>query len=299
MKSPSRIELLLWEISLVYCSFIWGSTFFLTKLALQDIQPATLVAYRFLLAGALILPVGLIMRKPLLANIKDGALLGFILWILYFSQTVGLKYTSASNSGFITGLFVLFVPLFGWILWKRIPRIQQVFAVLMALAGLWFLTGGIDGINTGDLITLFSASTYALHVLLTDRAVRKGVDILSISLQQFFIVGILSLICVLILKIPMDIGSGFAMEVIVFLTLFPTLSAFFIQCAAQRKIDPVRVSLIFTLEPVFAAFFAWTIGGEQLVPLSAMGGSLIVLAMIISELPGLKFNNGNKNRTIS
>ncbi|MCL5035805.1 MAG: DMT family transporter [Chloroflexi bacterium] len=296
MKLSPEARSRLWDLSLVYCAVVWGSTFFLTRQALSDVHPVTLVAYRFILAGLLSLPVALFFRMKLLENIRDGLLLGSILWILYFSQTVGLKYTTAGNSGFITGLFVLFVPLFNWFLWKRKPSASQVIAVIVALSGLWLLTGGVKGANAGDIITLFSAVTYALHVLLTDKIVRKGVNILTLSIQQFLLVGLVSFVVIGIFNIPLRVSSVFAAGVILYLTIFPTLSAFFLQCFAQRLVNPIKVSLIFTLEPVFAAVFAWTIGGEKMIPASAVGGGLIVAAMIISELPGLKLRlNNNKN----
>src|SRR5690349_4455280 len=99
------------DLGLFYCAAIWGSTFFLVKDALGAVDPVALVAYRFLLSAALLLP-WVLRRADKLVLLKESALLAALLGTLYVTQTVGLRYTSAANSGFITGLFVIFVPLF-------------------------------------------------------------------------------------------------------------------------------------------------------------------------------------------
>ena len=98
------------DLGLVYCAAIWGSTFFIVKESLFNVNPVMLVAYRFLIA-AIILALFL-NKKKLFENWKQGLILGTLIAILYLTQTLGLKYTTASNSGFITGLFIIFVPIF-------------------------------------------------------------------------------------------------------------------------------------------------------------------------------------------
>jgi drug/metabolite transporter (DMT)-like permease len=279
-------------LGLFYAAAIWGSTFFIVKSSLRDIDPVTLVGYRFLLAAALLAIMLIIFKKPLLANVKQGLVLGIFLWILYISQTIGLKFTTASNSGFITGLFVAFVPIFSLILFRKKPNKIALLAVAISLAGLWFLTGGLSQINLGDLLTLLAAMAYAIHILYADRYMKAGTDPYVVCFQQFAFVGLLSLITAAIFGRPFAIATIRTTWVILFLTIFPTLSAFVIQLVGQRIISPIRVSLIFAFEPVFAAVFAWTLGGEQIMAGRAMGGLLIFLAMIISGLPSEKKNTG-------
>jgi len=279
----SRAKTVLADLGLFYAAAIWGSTFFIVKDALDDIDPVTMVGYRFTLAGLILLVYLFLSKRPVFKDIGKAAFLAIILWLLYVPQTIGLKYTSASNSGFITGLFVLFVPLFLKLVLHKNPTRLDIIASVVSLSGLWVLTGGLHDINPGDLLTLIAALTYALHVIFSDKYMKSGIDPYSFSCQQFLIVGILSLITSAILGLSFKIGSRMTFGVVVFLAVFPSLSAFVIQMLAQKITAPVKVSLIFALEPVFAAIFAWWLGGEQFVLRRAMGGLLIVAALVISS----------------
>ena len=140
--------------------------------------------------------------------------------------------------------------------------------------------------NVGDMLTLIAAMTYALHVLYSDKFMKSGYDPYVISCHQFLLVGLFSLITSAVLGLSFKVETTSAYKIVLFLTLFPTLSAFVIQMVAQKITAPVKVSLIFALEPVFAALFAWTFGGEEFVIRRAMGGLLIVAALIVSSFSG-------------
>jgi drug/metabolite transporter (DMT)-like permease len=242
-----------------------------------------MVGYRFLIAGGILLVYLAIRRRPLLHGWPKALFLSVILWLLYASQTIGLNYTTASNSGFITGLFVVFVPIFLVTLFKRKPTVWEWIASVVSLAGLWVLTGGLRQINTGDALTLISAMTYALHLLYSDKYMKASADPLLISCQQFLLVGAISIVTCLITGRPFAVTSS-AMGWVVFLAILPTLSAFVIQMFAQKLTSPLRVSLIFAFEPVFAAVFAWTFGGEQFVLKSALGGLFIFAGLVMSGI---------------
>ena len=273
------------ELGLFYSAAIWGSTFFIVKDALRNIDPVILVGYRFILAAILLAGFCILTRRPLFRNAKRGLLLGLFLWLLYIPQTIGLGITTASNSGFITGLFVAFVPLFSLVIFRRVPSLTGLIATIVSLSGLWVLTGGLKDVNAGDLLTLVAAMTYAIHILLVDTYVKGGDDPYVLSFQQFFFVGAASLIAGTILDLPLSVSGLMSILVVLFLALFPTLSAFVIQVVAQKFVAPLRVSLIFAFEPVFAALFAWTLGGEPIVFHRAIGGLLIFLAMLVSGIP--------------
>ena len=114
---------------------------------------------------------------------------------------------------------------------------------------------------------------------------KTGIDPVLISCQQFLVVGLLSIMTALVFDLPFKVGTNEALGMILFLTIFPTLLAFVVQMAAQRIVSPLRVSLIFALEPVFAGGFAWTLGGEAYVQHRATGGLLIFLGLVVSGLP--------------
>lgn len=285
MNVTDRKKSRLADVALLYAAAIWGATFFVVKDSLATIDPVVLVGYRFLMAAA-VLAIGLkITKRPLFLYWKESVQLGIILWILYISQTIGLKYTTASNSGFITGLFVAFVPFFTIMMNRHARILSQMPAVMISLLGLWLLTGGLTDINIGDWLTMICAMAYAGHLLYVDRFVKQGLDVYILSFQQFLFVGLLSLLTAAVFRLPFVPTSTDAIGYIAFLALLPTLSAFVLQLIAQKVVPPIRVSLILALEPVFAALFAWTLGGETFILRRALGGSLIFVAMILSDLP--------------
>ena len=272
------------EAGLLYASAIWGTTFFIVKDLLQYIDPVILCSYRFLLAALILMLFLIYNRLPLFSNLKEGLILGFFLWLIYISQTIGLAFTTASNAAFITGLFIIFIPIFLFILFKKKPSLQGLFAITIALFGLSFLTGGLIHANKGDLITLITAFAYALHVLFADKFVKKDINPYTLCFQQFLFVSLLSFLTAFFFRLPFSIAKLSIIWVILFLTIFPTLSAFVIQLVAQKNTTPIKVSLIFALEPVFGAIFAWTLGGETFIITKAIGGLLIFLSLIIYEI---------------
>lgn len=272
------------DVGLLYAAAIWGATFFIIKDALADIDPVVMVGYRFLLAGALLLVYLLASGRAVHKGLKRAAFMAVILWMLHMPQALGLKYTTASNSGFITGLFVAFVPLFSHLIFRRRPSVLELVASAISLVGLWVLTGGLVELNFGDAVTLVAAMAYALHVLYSDKYMKARVDPFVFSCQQFIMVGLLSLLTSLVFGLPFTVRSAPAAWTVVYLALLPTLSAFVIQMVAQRTTPALRVSLIFALQPVFAGVFAWTLGNEPMVFHRAMGGLLIFAALILSSL---------------
>lgn len=284
------------DLALVYCAAVWGATFFMVKDALAGVDPVAMVAHRFFLSAFLLAPFALT-RPSRGKHLKESFLLAVFLFLLYVSQTVGLGYTSASNSGFITGLFVLFVPLFLLLFLGQPPTKVQWASSALALGGLWLLTGGIRSANFGDAITLVAAATYAAHLLATDKFVRADADALVLAFHQFWMTGLMAAAYALLS------GRSFAFTprsagTIAFLATVPTLSAFFLQMWAQKTVPPVKVSLIFSLEPVFAAVFAWTLGGEAFAPARAAGGALIVAAMMAGELSKLDLLKGRRKEVL-
>lgn len=283
------------DLGLFYAAAIWGSTFFIVKDSLKEIDAVTLVAFRFLISAFVMLIILVLMGKKLFANFRQGAALGILVLLLFIPQTIGLNYTTASNSGFITGLFIIFLPFFSFVFYRVRPGLIKIISVAVALCGLWLLTGGLKHINIGDVLTLLAAVTYALHILLADKYIKGKADPYILSFQQFLVVGALSLVLAIFMKAPLNFRSTNSALIVIFLALFPGVSAFLIQLVAQRHTSPLKVGLIFTMEPVFAAIFAWTLGGEKFIAGQAIGGALIVLAMILSELPVMDYIKRKKH----
>jgi len=280
-KSKSALA----HVGLLYAAAVWGATFFIVKDTLANVDPIVLVGYRFLIAGGVLGGWLVLKGQSLRDGLKPAIFVGILLWLLYVPQTIGLQYTTASNSGFITGLFVAFVPLFLRTIFKRTPTLMELAASVISLIGLWILTGGMHDINVGDMLTLVTAVMYAVHLLYADRYLKAGADPFVFTCQQFIVVGILSVVVAGVTGRSFAVGSTGAVWTILFLAVFPTLLAFIAQMVGQKLISPLRVTLVFALEPVFAGLFAWTLGGEGFVTHRALGGLLIFVALIVSGLP--------------
>lgn len=278
----------LWpELALIYASIVWGSTFFIVKGCLTDIHPVTLVAYRFCAAAVILGAILAYFKKPLWKSITQGACLGVLVWISMLTQTLGLQYTSATNSGFITALFVVFVPILNFFLKKTYPSFFQGIAIVLTVFGLWLLTNGIKGFNQGDFLTLLCAWVSAMHILASDKFTKVS-DPYTLCFQQFAVIGALSVLTMFIFQLPITFSSTSTGWTLLFLILFPTLITFLIQLLVQTKLEPIRVSVILSLEPLFAALFACWLGGESFSLWKGIGGGLLLTAMCIAELPTSK-----------
>lgn len=273
------------ELLLVLMVVIWGSTFFLIKEHLDFVDPVGMIFYRFA-AAALLLAIGLKLKKiPLFASFKAGFITGFFLWGTYVPQNIGMLYTTASNSGFITALFVAFVPVILVFVLREPPPLMRVFAAMVSLLGLWFLLGGLHGVNKGDLITMGTPVSVAFYVVSVDHYLKKDVSPAVLCFQQLFTVAFLSLIWMLIFGSPFAVTNPSTWWVIAYFTVFATLATFLVSNTVQKISTPMKVALIYALEPVFAALFAWGSGQESFTVTQMLGGSLIVLATVVSEIP--------------
>ncbi len=283
MKS-SKSKTIFAYLGLTYAAAIWGATFFIVKNSLTYVDPVTLVAYRFLIAAAILAVYLLISKRSLFKDFKPGLILGLILALLYIPQTIGLAYTSAANSAFITGIFVAFIPLLNYLVFKKKPRGIQFIVILIAIIGLYLLTGGIREINPGDTITIFAAIMYAVHLIFVAKYIGDDIDIARLNFQQFLIVGGFSLLISIFFGRSLEVQSTTTIWTIIFLAILPTLSAFSIQLWSQKLVSPLRTSLIFSLEPLFGAVFAWTLGQEPFSLMQGLGGLMIVAAIIVYNL---------------
>ncbi len=269
-------------ISLIYAALAWGSTFVMVKSVAVETGPLLLVAYRFGIAGAAMALFLLAKGRPLTLHWRHGLKLGALLAFMYITQTTGLMYTSAANSGFITGLFVAFLPLFIFLSYKELPTARNLLVVALSVAGLWFLTGGVSGANYGDFLTVLAAIAYAAYIPLTDRALQEGADPFTMLAQSFLLTGAVAFLGALALGESVSAVGAHIWSTILFLAFVPSLSAYLAQFFAQRHVAPLAVGMTFLLEPVFATIFAVSWGGEILSIAQMFGGAVILVAMALS-----------------
>jgi drug/metabolite transporter (DMT)-like permease len=224
-------------------------------------------------------------RRNLLQNLNQGLILGAILWCIDTPQFIGLKFTSSVNSGFITGLFLFFVPIISFILFRKVPNRIQIVALFISLTGLWFLSNGLKSVNIGDMITLITPVAYAIHIIVANKFVKGNSDKLVMVCQELFVVAILSLVTAAFFHLPFGVKQFSTMAIILFLSIFANVFGNVIFLVAQKYTSTIKAGFILSLEPVFAAIFAWTLGHEIFHLNQLFGGALIFLAMIVSQIP--------------
>lgn len=282
------------DLSLLSITIVWGSSFILMKNLLDYTPVFAYLALRFLLASAILF---ILFRKRLknitMKTLKLGILVGLTVFGGMALQVSGLKFTTASNSGFITGLNVVMVPVFSAIYLKKKPPIQAVIGVILAASGLFFLTGGVQfQFNLGDLLTLLCAFCFAFQIIFIDQATTEE-DPVIIAVLQIASAAVLFTIVWGFQGFSLPVVNTTLVNTILWTGALGTAFAYGMQTVAQKYTTPTRTALIITCEPVFGAIFAWTIPNSQGITekpglYSIVGCLLIFTGMILSELPSFQ-----------
>jgi drug/metabolite transporter (DMT)-like permease len=275
---------------LLITTFFWGITFTVVKEAISRVDVYVFLAQRFTIAFVILLAFVLIRRPlPTGRTIGDGLVLGVFLFAAFAFQTVALLSTSASNTGFLTGLNVVFVPIIASLVLRQPIPVNIKLAVTFAVTGLFLLcTNGSWTFNHGDILAAVCAVCVALHLLLTSSFARKDdSDIYWLTTLQIGTVAFLSAVMATATHHPVAVYHPGILPALLICSLFATVFAFLVQTSMQRWISPTHTALIFCTEPVFAAIYAYFAAGERLGVIGYLGSVLIVAGMLISEImPG-------------
>jgi len=273
------------DLGLLAVTLFWGTTFIVSKIALTEISLQNYLAIRLTLAAIVMNLIAIRFRKELnKRTIRDGIIIGIFLFFSYVFQMWGIQYTSASNAGFITGVNVVLVPIFSVIFFKNKPQVASVFGVILAFVGLFLLSGGsLSKLNIGDFLVFICAITVAFHVIFTGRYAPKN-NIYLLTAVQLSTTAILSIIFALFSSNLLIELTFNIFLVLAYLALFGTVFTFLMQTAMQRFTTATRTALVFSMEPVFAALFAYLIAGETLSVMGWTGGILILMGMIVAEI---------------
>jgi drug/metabolite transporter (DMT)-like permease len=285
--------------SLLFVAFIWGATFVIVQQAIAYLPPLSFNGIRFLLATLALTGWLLVFNRRQLHMLTKktwlhGALMGLCLFGGYAFQTVGLLYITSSKAGFITGLSVVLVPLFSFLLFKQKLKVNGMTGIAIATAGLYLLTLGDKlTIGKGDFLILLCAVSFALHILVTGLYSQHHPTLL-LTIVQLFTVTILCTIFSFFLEdwhSALQPAMLFKQHIIIALlitSLLATALAFLVQTSVQQYTTATRVALIFAMEPVFAALAGFFWANERLTALGMIGCLCIFAGMIITELPPLK-----------
>lgn len=268
-------------ILLVLVTAAWGSTFLLVKDVTKSMPVMSFLALRFWIAsGVLVILRPRCITRMSRRTMIHGSLLGLALAGGYILQTLGLRYTSAALSGFLTGLCVLFTPILAWPILHQRSQPSTIVAIAIATVGLGVLSLNGIAFGLGETLSIACAVCYALQIVGLG-AWSTGEDIYALALFQLVTVAICCTIGTVphLLVLP---HGGLAWFAVISTAVIATSVAFVVQAWAQSFISPTRAAIIFTLEPVFAGLVAW-FGGEHLSSAVVAGGALVVFAMVIAE----------------
>lgn len=270
--------------ALLAVAAIWGISFVWMKDILDQQDVFSFLVCRFIVASLIMVLVRPAIFKNLSWKlISRGSLAGFALGTGYIFQTLGLERTTPAITGFVTGLYVVFTPLIGLIVFRdHITRIAW-FYIVLATIGLGVLSISGWSIGVGELFVLTSAIMFAIHIILLSRW-SKHFDTYLLTFVQLFT-------CALVAGVPAAI-NGFTLppdsqtwSVVAFTAVFATFLAFIVQTWSQARISAVKVAVILTTEVVFAALFSVLLGVEPLTIRIIIGGSMILVAMIMIVQP--------------
>ena len=269
-------------LALLFVTATWGSTFFLIKDLLEREPVLDFLAIRFAIAAVVLFAAA---PKTVFAlDVRDrwrGAGLGLVYGIAQILQTTGLGHTSASVSGFVTGMYVVFTPILtGVLLRQRVSAIAWL-AVGLATAGLGVLSLRGFSVGYGEALTLAAAVLYAGHIV--------GLGAWSTPHRAYGLavlqMAVIALVCGAVtvpdgVVLPATTGDWLS---IVYMALVAGALALLLQTWAQAHLSPTRAAIVMTMEPVFAALFAVLLGGEGVTIRMVIGGTLVLAAMLLVE----------------
>lgn len=276
-------------LMLLICTMLWGFAFVVQKSAMATMGPLTFIGVRNLLGGVVILPLAIFMARRAATRLTPkqwwfvgGMSLALMLgsWL----QQVGLLTTTVTNGGFLTSLYVLFVPLIGLFLFRTWPHPIVWFGMPLALIGIYYLNGGgLDTLNAGDALIVGSAGFWAIQVLMLGYIARTTGQPILVSCVSFLLTGALALALAFILEAPTVSGIVGGWEELAYAGIFSTAIAFTLQAIGQQHVPSANAAIILSSEALFAAIGGAIFLHERLPLLGYFGAALIFIAIILVE----------------
>ncbi|MDR3627974.1 MAG: DMT family transporter [Ignavibacteriaceae bacterium] len=288
------------ESILIFVTLIWGATFAIIKLALVNVSPLVFITIRFSFATILLLPFFFKKAKNISRiAVLSGLLLGVMYFLGFSTQTIGLKYTTATKSGFITGTFILFTPIFQYLFEKKVPGKGNLIGISFVLTGLIMLSSQgnsiLDifteigsGFNIGDFFTLLCAVFYAMYLVYLD-IISKKYDYMLLVFLQISVTAVLGIIAAITLHLTgleniKFIFGGNLVFAFLYTSILATVLATTLQTKYQKVITPTKAGIIFSFEPIFSAVIAYYFINEKVSRFSLIGGILIFTGLLVTEL---------------
>ncbi|MEI3377824.1 MAG: DMT family transporter [Coriobacteriales bacterium] len=279
---------MLYKFLIVLATLIWGSSFVIVKDTTDAVSPAWILVVRFGLA-ALILALVYLKKRRLYFR-KDyialGALFGFLLFMGYYLQTIGITDTTPGKNAFLTGTYCVMVPFLAWGIVHKRPHLFNIVAAVMCIAGIGLVSLGSGfSMSFGDLLTLCCAVFYGLHICFVSKFSQDR-DIYVLTMWQFFFVTVFSLCSGAIFEQPphWETLSWETWASLLYLGIACTTLALLFQNIGQQKLPPSTASLLLSLESSFGVAFSVALGAEVLSARMICGFVMIFAAILVSEL---------------
>lgn len=286
------------DLLLFLSAAVWGFSFTVLKEILgSEISPVFFVFLRFFLASLILFPF---CARRVMAlggdGLRGGMLLGMLLFIGFLTQTIGISFTTASKSAFITALSSVFVPVVMVLHKRKLPDLITIACLVLATVGLYMLTGVSGDLNIGDFLTLICALAFAAQIYTMGLVTIKH-DSLALTFVQMTTTAILAGLLLPTQTLYLQFSLK-ALGALAFMVVFATAIALSVQTWAQKRTPAVRAGLIYAAEPVFAYMIASAILGESFGLLQKVGGAIIILAVIATEVIPLMLSRRSVAPTI-
>ena len=273
------------NLALFLVAFLWGTTFTVSKYAFAYFTPVYMIAFRFTI-GVLAMCIFFWKKisKITLKDLKGGIIVGIIFFIAFVTQLIALQYTEAGKQAFLAATYVVMAPFLYWIIYHKKPDFRTLAGAFICFLGIGLLTLNASlSISFGDGLTLFSSLFFALHIMFNGYFVEKQ-DPVILSTVQFAVVAIISWIFAFFFE-PFPTAIGFeGIASVLYLGIFCTGLAYFLQTAAQRYTLATHAAIILSLESVFGILLAVVMLGEVFTLRMLMGCITIFGAILITEL---------------
>ena len=270
-----------YNICMFIATIFFGMTYILTKICLNYSTELHIISFRFLIA--FVISLIFLQRKIFPIKIKEilySLILSVLLFMVFITMTIGVKYTTATNASFLISLSVIFIPFFSWIFNKEKPKKSIFIVLIIALIGIMLLT--LDKnleFHIGDILCLICSLLFSFHVLITERFVKNNNPI-TLGVLQFGGVALLSfLVQYPIEKFTLPKNEKFWISLMI-LSVFCTALAYIIQTVSQKKLSSTLIGLILSLEPIFSGIFGYFILNEYLSPQQYIGAFLLLISII-------------------
>lgn len=287
MKKTKRKTYLFYSSLLLLTSMIWGFGFIVVKNSLDYLPTLYLLAFRFSVGSlGMILVFPKLLRQMNKTYVKQGMVLGSFLFIAFFLQIEAVNYTTVGKNAFLTAAYVVFVPLFHWLIDHKKPSNQILFATILCFTGIGILSlNSLDSVNLGDIMTLLCACFYALHIVFSDRYFERGSSPVLLNVLQLSFTAIYAWIAAILTHpFPANAINHDVAISIFYLGIGCTMLGFLFQAIGQKHTSPSTASILLCMESVFGVVFSAIFLKETIGFRMFSGCTIIFIALILTQV---------------